>query len=128
MDHVLPTLDKIHRMVFDRFEYEYDHKQYGMNEYWVMPEPNYDGKSRIVGDCEDFALACRKLVRDAGLESRLVYCETETGEGHAVLEVKGWILDNRQTQVVSNDWLRERGYKFIAISGFDSGDPWYRLE
>jgi predicted transglutaminase-like cysteine proteinase len=128
MSDLLDTLDKIHRKVFRRFTYKLDEKQYGMDEYWVMPDADYDGSSRIVGDCEDFALACRKLVRDAGLDSRLVFCYTEEGEGHAVLEVEGWILDNRYEQVVSNDWLTDEGYEFVAVSGYESGEPWYMID
>ena len=125
----LQLLEQIHDDVFSKFKYKYDHKQYGIVEKWVMPEDGFDGSQRIVGDCEDFALACRKLCRDRGInDSRLVVCMTEQNEGHCVLEVNGWILDNRRRAVVSRDALQEDGYRWIAISGYESGDDWFRIE
>ena len=53
--------------------------------------------------------------------NRLVYVKTETGEGHLVCEVDGWILDNRQPRVTERDLLP---YQFISISGFKPGEPW----
>ncbi len=92
-----------------------------------MPSDVFDGSTPIVGDCEDFALACRKLCRDANIPTRLVICYTEEGEGHCVLESSGWILDNRYTRVMSRDKLEKQGYKWLAISGFESGDDWHRI-
>jgi len=124
----IDILDSIHEQVFTHFKYKTDKRQYGLNEHWVMPDASFDGTQDFVGDCEDFALACRKLCREEGLETRLVYCKDETGEGHAVLECEGWILDNRQRKVVSNDRLTEKGYEFIGISGYNSGDPWHYID
>ena len=59
--------------------------------------------------------------------SRLVFCKTELGEGHLVLEVHGSILDNRMTRVVTNTYLEHKGYTFISISGYEPGDSWREL-
>jgi predicted transglutaminase-like cysteine proteinase len=127
--NVLNKLDQIHSEVFRKFKYEFDKDQYGMVEKWIMPDEGFDGSQRIVGDCEDFALACRKLCRDRGITtSRLVVCMTETNEGHCVLEVNGWILDNRRRHVVTRDELEQEGYKWVAISGYESGDNWHKIE
>lgn len=129
MVNVFKTLKQIHKEVFDKFKYQFDKKQYGIVEKWVMPSDDFDGTQRIVGDCEDFALACRKLCRDRGIEnSRLVVCMTETDEGHCVLEVNGWILDNRYRKVMSRDDLQQQGYRWLAISGYESGDDWHKIE
>jgi predicted transglutaminase-like cysteine proteinase len=123
-DRLLITLKRIHRKVLDRFTYKTDLEQYGENEKWVMPD-----SIRVVGDCEDFALACRRLCREEGINnSRLVVCTVETGEGHCVLEVDGWILDNRCQRVVSRDFLENKGYKWLAISGYSPGDDWHNIE
>ena len=120
-------LKEIHSKVFRKFQYEFDKDQYKEVEKWVMPMESFDGSTKIVGDCEDFALACRKLCRDAGLQTRLVVCYTETDEGHCVLECDGWILDNRYPKVISRDKLEERGYRWIAISGFTPGEDWHKI-
>jgi predicted transglutaminase-like cysteine proteinase len=124
---LIDRLDEIHGMVFRNFKYKTDKKKYGVDEHWVMPEDGYDGTQKFVGDCEDFALACRKLCREGGLDTRMVFCYDETGEGHAVLECEGWILDNRQRRVESRDVLQDKGYEFIGISGYESGDPWHYI-
>tara|TARA_Y100000034_G_scaffold33314_1_gene40857 strand:- start:4595 stop:4999 length:405 start_codon:yes stop_codon:yes gene_type:complete len=117
----------VHRKVFNNFTYITDIKQYGVLEKWVMPDEVYNGSQKITGDCDDFALACRKLMREAGVKTRLVYCLDETGEGHLVLEASGYILDNRQTKLMTNKSLMKKGYQFLAISGYESGDKWFKL-
>lgn len=122
MDQLLDTLNKIHYKVSSKFTYETDQDQYGVAEKWVMPGPEFTGGIPVTGDCEDFALACRKLCRDAGIRSRLVLCLLE-GEGHCVLEVDGWILCNNQSSVRSRDNLTGE-YQWWAISGYEPGDEW----
>ena len=121
---IKPILDDIFQDVKGRFTYVPDSFQFGKVEYWMEPEA-LDGD--FSGDCDDFSLACRKLVRAAGLPSRLVFCKVETGEYHLVLESEGWILDNRQKFVVSNAELRGR-YEWISMSGFNAGGPWTHIK
>lgn len=126
---MIDLLDKIHSTVFSNFKYKTDLEQFGVEEKWLMPDALYDGTTTVVGDCEDFALACRKLCRDNGIDnSRLVVCLTEDGEGHCVLEVNGWILDNRRRRVVTRDRLGSEGYKWLAVSGYNPGDDWHRIQ
>lgn len=123
-------LEDIHKNVKEDFVYVSDERLYKKPEWWQSPAADYMGDSRLLGDCEDFALACRKLCRDAGIDnSRLVYCFTENKEGHCVLEVDGWIFDNRSPEgvVMNRDILTERGYEWVAISGYEPGDPWFRI-
>ena len=119
---VMVKLKYIHRTVFKNFTYMTDKRQYDLDEKWVMPDIDYNEHDELAGDCEDFALACRKLVREAGIDnSRLVFCLTESGGGHCVLEVDGCILDSRQIKVKRRDDIN---YEWVAISGYNSGDPW----
>ena len=118
---------QIHKKVFSKFSYITDLEKYGVEEKWVMPDITFNGTQKFTGDCEDFALACRKLIREAGIKSRLVYCVVEDGSGHCVLEVNGYILDNRFPTLLSNTKLVKKGYKFIAISGYESGEDWKKL-
>lgn len=124
MDNLIDILNNIHRSAFRKFKYETDQLQYSELEKWVMPDEFYDGSQKFKGDCEDFALHCRKLCDDVGIKTRLVYCMTEDNEGHLVLEHKGYVLDNRQIKVVYRDDLN---YKWISISGYNPGDDWHEI-
>ena len=117
-------LAAIFQDVKGRFTYVPDNFQFHKSEYWMEPEL-LDGNFK--GDCDDFALACRKMVRAAGLPSRLIYCKTEKGEPHLVLACEGWILNNLLDFVVSNTELDGR-YTWVAMSGFNQGDPWTRIK
>lgn len=111
-------LDEIHSRVINTFQFKDDR-----GEEWRMPPSDYNGSQVIKDDCDGFCLAARALLRKANIPSRLVYCEVEE-RGHLVVEAEGWILDNRQSIVVSNTLLKVLGYKFIQISGYAPGEPW----
>ncbi len=120
-------LEAIHKRVKGRFEYETDSVVWDQQEHWEnyhqIPE---DGP--IIGDCDCFAMACRKECRRAGIPSRLIFCFVETkGKrfGHLVLSCKGWILDNRQNGVISNTMLM---YDWISMSGYERGDDWHTIK
>lgn len=127
MDNLKDTLSEIHSKVFDVFEYTTDREHYGLEEKWSVP-PEYSADMTFKGDCDDFAMMCRKLCREAGIDnSRLVVCYDETGEGHLVLEVEGYVLDNRSRDLETQDSLSRVGYEWVAISGYNPGDPWYGI-
>jgi predicted transglutaminase-like cysteine proteinase len=112
-------LDIIHAEVKSNFTYCTDLEQYGQVELWCMPKD-----AKFTGDCEDFALACRAQCRKLGIPSRLVFCYAN-GEGHCVLEVQGWILDNNLSSV--QDWQEIKGYEWVSISGYEAGDDWHEI-
>lgn len=103
------VLDKAHR----GHEYVTDLEQYRRPEHWA---------ASLVGDCEDFALVCRQLLASDGIESDLVHCRTETGEGHLVCSVDGYILDNRNTWVHRRDDLP---YQWLSIGKPDG--TWLKI-
>ena len=93
------VLDRAHRGHI----YVTDREQYQRPEHWT---------AGLVGDCEDFALWCRQELSALEIEADLVYCTTETGEGHLVCSVDGWVLDNRYR------WLQRRDdlpYTWISL-------------
>lgn len=95
-------------------------------ERWDMPPPGYNGKQLLRDDCDGFCLACRSLLRQLEIPSRLVYCSVD-GTGHLVVEVNGWIMDNLQQTVVANTLLSAQRYRWLRISGFNQGDPWREI-
>lgn len=127
MDTLFQQLDAIHTTVLNHFTYKTDMDQYGVDEKWVMPSPTYRGATAIVGDCEDFALACRKLCRDSGLQTRLVVCSLR-GEGHCVLECQGWIMCCNQKHVMSRDVLQTQDYVWFYMSGYNANDAWHEIK
>lgn len=93
---MLKTLQIVLDMAHRGHEYVRDIEQYRIREHWV---------ESLVGDCEDFALSVREMLRDESIECDLVYCLTENGGGHLVCSVDGWILDNRYPFVMRRDDL-----------------------
>ena len=109
-----------------RVEYQFDEVQYHSGDYWEYPQP--DAKGVLRGDCEDYAILKRKMLRDLGYPHRAMRIAslfTETGEGHAVLIVRttngDYVLDmyhNKKDPVVL--WNQKKGYKW---SGMESQEP-----
>jgi predicted transglutaminase-like cysteine proteinase len=103
---------------------EDDQKHYGHGEYWTIPTDGY-------GDCEDVALAKRKALLAAGLQSdvlRLAVVQTRRRETLAVLTVvtdKGdFVLDNLRPDVVS--WSKA-GYDLIGRQDPELPSGWASL-
>lgn len=105
------------------FRYTPDQQNYGTPEDWRFPT-NFD---RVVDDCDGFAIACRALLREQGLDTRLVLCYTETNECHLVCATGNYILDNRSKHVRTKEELVKIGYNFKYVSGLNPGDPWKEL-
>jgi predicted transglutaminase-like cysteine proteinase len=88
-----------------------DEIHYGRVDYWTIPKDGY-------GDCEDYALAKRKALADAGLSRRalrIAVAQLPSGEAHAVLTVAtdrgDYVLDNRTNEILP--W-REAGLVWVA--------------
>jgi len=112
---------KIFRRVKNGFTYKSDKELYDKPEDWRFPE-NYD---RIYGDCDDFAIACRSLLKKKGHDCRLIFCMTEDNSGHLICSVGKLALDNRlKWPMKLSDLVRVHGYKIISVSGLNRGDPW----
>ena len=87
------TAERVNSDVNSQVQYKTDFYQYGTPEFWTV--------ANKFGDCEDYALAKRTALLQAGWPKDklgLCVCYTQSGEGHCVLWVntdKGsFILDN----------------------------------
>lgn len=85
--------ERINSQVNASVTYKTDLAQYGTPEHWCLPS-NF-------GDCEDYALAKRNALLQAGWDKDklgLCVCYTQSGEGHCCLWVEtdkgSFILDN----------------------------------
>ncbi len=125
MSNLLDILRKVYTEEIERFIYISDLFQYKISDVWTKEINIPDIPNKFKGDCEDFALACRKNLRRRGINnSRLVLCLTEEKEYHMVLEVEGWVFDCRQDDIIPRNKLK---YGWISISGYSSDNSWRSL-
>lgn len=110
--------DMVNRMI----EPMTDQAHWHMAEHWDYP---MDGK----GDCEDYALLKRRLLRERGYPPQAllltVVSRHEDEEGHAVLMVRSnkgdLILDNRRDAILY--WI-DSGYFFIKRQSQENQNRW----
>lgn len=122
------SLHALHVACRQQFEYAADLLAFGESDHWCSPaeiRSQLSAQGCLLGDCDDFASLAVMLARQQGLPARFVMCLTEDCESHLVAEVDGWVLDNRQEDVVRRDDLP---YVWVAISGFKSGEAWHVIE
>lgn len=127
----LDIFSYVHGWCIKRFDYVSDQFQFGKVEHFVDKdtcaafiafEPIFGW--RFKGDCDDFALLCRMMLRAYGFKPMLVVCETEAGELHMVCSVNGWIFDNRYRALKRRDDLP---YKWLKISSAEAGGKWHEI-
>jgi predicted transglutaminase-like cysteine proteinase len=105
------TLERVNVGVNAAIKPMEDEIHYGRADYWTIPKDGY-------GDCEDYALAKRKALADAGVSRRalrIAVVQLASGEAHAVLTVAtdrgDYVLDNRSNQVLA--W-HDAGLTWVA--------------
>ena len=122
MTTIKKELQQIHRDVLKRFTYISDIKKWNLIDHWPSPD-QLPTDAAFTGDCDDFALMCRKMCRERNIKSRLVLCIIEDRRTfHLVCESDGYILDNRCIVVVE---IKDLDYEWKYISGYEAGDDWH---
>lgn len=118
------TIERINRRVNHTIESVTDMEQYGVEDYWTYPD---SGK----GDCEDYVLLKRRMLRQAGfpIQSLLItVVRDENDEGHAVLTVKTthgeYVLDNKRD--VALPWT-QTGYRFVKRQSQTDANVWVQI-
>jgi predicted transglutaminase-like cysteine proteinase len=111
------TIIAVNRRVNARIRPMTDKAHWNVVDRWDFPEDGY-------GDCEDYQLLKRKLLRERGLPQRAMRMTVvidELNEGHAVLMIRSdkgdYILDNKTNAVLP--W-GETGYVYVKREGQDS--------
>jgi predicted transglutaminase-like cysteine proteinase len=129
--HVPTAAQRVHAWALRHFEYVPDQVRWGTSDHWEAPQDLIEDLAFkggvVLGDCDAFAMLCRLALDRMGQRNRLVYCLTEDGGGHLVCECGGFILDNRHPRVVTRDELDRSGYRWISMSGFETGEPWTEI-
>ena len=126
----LNVAKKVHRELIDKFTYVSDIEKYGNDEFWTNTEVARRTllgaiiSARYFGDCEDYAILCRKRLREKGYNSRLIYSETSKGTFHVFCLVGNMVLDVRHKWLMSLTDILEDGDVLHVASGFEPRDPW----
>ncbi len=119
---------QVNRRASELFIWTDDREIYGVPERWETCIAAYRAGQIFREDCDGFAMTCCDAMRYLGTppsDLRLVTCVTETGEGHAVLEVaRKWIIDNRQRAIWPWGALR---YSWLAGMDCDKPGQWVSL-
>ena len=118
---------EVHTKVRNGFRYVEDEVQHPESiDDWRIPEDC----ERVTGDCDDFAIACRTLLKEKGHEPRLLFCLTEMGDGHLICVLGKMALDNRKSNPVTIEELASKfgGYTLISVSGRKPGENWRSIE
>lgn len=94
-------------------------------DFWTVP---IESDGWIKGDCEDFALLARQMLKDQGIESRLVLVNDDMRLQDHVIAITehGWILDNVLHHIATvHNFI---GYHFIMQSGFMGDSIWHFIK
>jgi predicted transglutaminase-like cysteine proteinase len=111
-DNVIAKLEAVNGYVNARVRFVDDRVQYGVADRWQVPAETL-GRGR--GDCEDFALAKRAMLRAAGVPDRDLYLvvlkDLSRRADHAVLVVRAagrfLVLDNGTDRIVDSSDVQD---------------------
>ena len=116
----------LHRKVKFRFVWTSDkiiHPDYF--DHWQPHADKVEQGKTFRDDCDGFSLTCAELLSRNPIiqkkDIKIIFCQTETKEGHLVAALQHWILDNRQRAVWA--W-EELPYKWISSMALDEPGLW----
>jgi predicted transglutaminase-like cysteine proteinase len=120
---LLRRLEKLTVTVNQAIKPKSDLELYGKEEYWTYPVD--------AGDCEDYALAKRRVLMEDGISASnllLTVLRRPNGDGHAVLTVRtdggDIVLDNLTDMVLNWD---ETGYTYLKRQAIDHTGRWVSI-
>ena len=111
-DDVLSKLEAVNGYVNARVRFVDDRVQFGVADRWMAPSETL---TRGRGDCEDFALAKRAMLRSAGVAEKDLYLvvlkDLSRRADHAVLVVRAagrfLVLDNGTDRIVDSSDVQD---------------------
>lgn len=121
------TIRSAHSELYAKFLWQSDSERTGRTEFWEDVSDAFDGKGRVYGDCDEFAIAMQAKLWELfpeHKESFRIACvfveESAGGGGHAICLIDAEKLDspgfatfaaeNRWSYLISWDSLKEAGY------------------
>ena len=129
-NNVIGLLDDVNRQVNNSVTQVTDIDGFGVVENWRIP--NLNSFTRDIGDCEDFALAKRKVLMERYGFNRnalsISVLRRPQGDVHAVLMVRtsygDYVLDNLERDVLP--W-HKTGYQWLKKQSFGNPSKWISL-
>lgn len=115
-----PIVESINFDINRNTWYKSDIELYGAVEFWEIANGE--------GDCEDYALAKRKILRELGYidDVHMAICLTEYNEVHAVLIVNTddgeYVLDNCHKFP-----MKKSDLPFYRWKSIENGGKWFEL-
>jgi predicted transglutaminase-like cysteine proteinase len=119
---------KIHKLVKEHFIWKSDQEIHGVPEHWKSYADEVEQGQVFYDDCDAFSLSCAELLTRQEADPakvRIAFCRTETGGGHLVCVAEGWVLDNRQRDIIKWDKLP---YKWVKSMRMDEPGIWRKAE
>jgi len=117
-------LVRINRWVNTTVKPMTDMDHWGVVERWNYPDDGY-------GDCEDYVLAKRKMLMQAGWPREallMTVVRDKNSDGHAILTVKTdkgeYVLDNQTDDILP--WT-DTGYRFVKRQSQSDPNVWVSL-
>lgn len=94
-----------------------DKEQFDLLEDWRSHANSITSGTPWRDDCDGFAATAMQLAHDRGARAGLIFCRTETAEGHLVCGVfeddRTWIIDNRMRRLKE---INEIPYEWISMT------------
>jgi len=91
---------------------------FNVSEHWKSFADEIQDDEIIRGDCDDFSLTCGELLSRTGIKKdtiRIALCWTENNIYHAVCVCDGYVLDNRQRDIMPWNDLPYRWHKSMGL-------------
>ncbi|WP_263734648.1 transglutaminase-like cysteine peptidase [Defluviimonas sp. WL0002] len=119
---LLALAQDVNTKVNRRYRQVTDRRQYGTEEFWALPT------AARGGDCEDFALAKKMALIEAGVSPARLLIATALNrkkELHAVLVLRtdagDFVLDNLRNRI--SGW-KDTGYTFLRMQDPNAPSRW----
>lgn len=125
------TAERVQEWARAHFTYMTDEQAYGKIEFWATSDEIIASMKKNNGilfdDCDGYATMCVAMLRKMGCPARFVTCFDKTLDSwHCVAECEGWILDNNSVYINAAQDVDH--LTWVAISGFNPGDPWSKID
>lgn len=105
---IIATLKAVNHTINKETRYVEDKVKFNQPDFWTVANGS--------GDCEDYALAKRKRLRELGVKCYLVVCHLPDKSGHCVLASDvgktTFILDNNFDHLLTYNQCKSEGWRF----------------